>query len=339
MTNHREIGVAFIGAGIVAEMHGRGLAATPGARLIGVYDPKNSRAKAISARFGGRTYKKLEDVLSDQQVEAVHVLTPTPQHVPVSLKALQAAKHVLVEKPVAMTVGEIRRLQTAAERRRRVCMPAHNYIYVPSLRRAKRLIAGKKLGRIAALWVLYDIFHPDKIAAQCGAGVLRAICIHHAYSLLYLLGRPARVSATLSNACHPGLKFEDQAAITCEMPGGAIAHLWCSFAVNDPTSDPWTVLYKILGTRGGLTYSWNEAQFNDPGGPAWGLPCYEDGFRGEIDHFINRAIRQGEQPLSSLEDAVDALQIIEAAERSAKNGKRQPVAYVRPSPANHHSIQ
>jgi len=327
MTSRKEMGVAFIGAGIVAEMHGRGLAATSAARFIGVYDPMASRAKKIARRFGGRTYKNLDDLLGDKSVEAVHILTSTDQHVSMALKVMQTGRHALVEKPVAMAVHDIHRLQAAAQKYGCVCMPAHNYIYVPSLQRAKRLISEKKLGQIAALWILYNIFHPDKIAAQCGDSVLRAICIHHAYSLLYLLGRPEQVFAIASNAGHRKLKFEDQAAITCEWSDGAIAHLWCSFAVNDPTNDPWTVIYKVLGTRGGLTYSWNEAQFDDHGGPAWGLSCYEDGFRGEIDFFINHAIRHGEKPWSTLEDAVDALKIIEAAERSAKNGRKQAVAY------------
>jgi predicted dehydrogenase len=327
MTNSTEVGVAFIGAGIVAEMHGRGLAATPGARLIGVYDPNAGQAKKIVKKFGGRVYKNPGELLRDESVEAVHVLTPTNQHVPVALQVMQSGKHALVEKPVAMTIQEIQRLQDAAKEYHRVCMPAHNYIYVPSLQRAKRLIAEGKLGQIAALWILYNIFHADKIAAQYGSGVLRAICIHHAYSLLYLLGRPTRVSAAVSNAAHRKLKFEDQASITCELPGGILAHLWCSFAVDDPTNDPWTVIYKVLGTRGGLTYSWNEVQFDDQGGPAWGLPCYEDGFRGEIDHFINHAIRQNKQPLSTLNDAADALKIIEAAERSAASGKKQSINF------------
>ncbi|HEV2320449.1 MAG TPA: Gfo/Idh/MocA family oxidoreductase [Verrucomicrobiae bacterium] len=327
MLNEKEIGVAFIGAGIVAEMHGRGLAATGGARFVGVYDPVASQAKKIAKKFGGRVYKNLDELLRDKSVCAAHVLTPTRHHVPAALEALQAGKHVLVEKPVALTVAEIGQLQAAAKKCGRVCMPAHNYIYVPSLKRGRRLISEKKLGRIAALWILYNIYHSEKIAAQCGAGVLRAICIHHAYSLLYLLGRPVRVLATVSNAAHKTLNFEDQAAITCEFAAGTIAHLWCSFAVDDPTNDPWTVIYKVLGERGGLTYSWNEAQFDDRGGPAWGLPCYEDGFRGEIDHFINQVIRRNAEPLSTLDDAADALRIIEAAERSAAGGKRERVEY------------
>lgn len=327
MTDSRQIGVAFVGAGIVAEMHGRGLVATPGARFIGVYDPNVSQAKKTAKKFGGRVYKNLNDLLDDKDVEAVHVLNPTAQHVPTALKVMQAGKHALVEKPVALATQDIRQLQSAAKKYGRVCMPAHNYIYVPSLLRAKRLISDKKLGQIAALWILYNIFHPDKIASKCGSGVLRAICIHHAYSLLYLLGRPANVFTTVSNVAHRKLKFEDQASVTCEWADGKVAHLWCSFAVDDPTNDPWTVLYKILGTRGGLTYSWNEAQFDDNGGPAWGLPCYEDGFRGEIDFFINHAVRSNQRPLSTLDDAVDALKIIEAAERSAATGKKQTVVY------------
>lgn len=329
MTNNGTIGVAFIGAGIVAEMHGRGLAATPGARLVGVYDPELPRAKKIARKFGGRVFKTLDELLHDESVHAACVLTPTPQHVPVALRVLKAGKHALVEKPVAMTVAELRQLQAAAKKSGRACMPAHNYIYVPSLQRARRLISEKKLGRVAAMWILYNIYHSDKIAAQCGSGVLRAICIHHAYSMLYLLGRPVRVSATVSNAAHKNLKFEDQASVTCEFQDGAIAHLWCSFAVNDPTNDPWTVIYKILGGRGGLNYSWNEAQFDDQGGPAWGLPCYEDGFRGEMDHFINHVIRRNEEPLSTLGDAADALRIIESAEHSASSGKRHRVVYER----------
>jgi predicted dehydrogenase len=326
MPGESKIGVAFAGAGIVAEMHGRGLAATPAARLVGAYDPEKARAAAITARFGGRVYRSLDDMLADQDVAAVHILAPTEEHVRVALAAMKAGKHVLVEKPVATTVAGIRQLEEASRRYRRVCMPAHNYIYVPSLRRARQLISQGKLGSVASLWVLYNIFHSEEIAAIYG-GVLREVCIHHAYSLLYLLGRPARVMAALSRIHYAKLKCEDQASVTCQMPDGSVAHLWCSFAASDPTSDPWTVVFKILGTKGGVSYSWNEAQFEDRGGPAWGLPCYEEGFAHEIDYFVNRCIRHGDAPLSTLSDSEDALRIIEAAERSAATGRVQTVRF------------
>lgn len=321
------VGVALIGAGTVAEMHGRGIRAVANARLVGTYDLNAARASAIAARFGGQIYDSLEQLLADSRVRAVHVLTPVEHHVEHAIAALQAGKHVLLEKPIARTHEEIAKLQAAARESGRVCMPAHNYIYAPSVRRAKRLIAAGNLGRIASLWILYNIYHAPEVAAIYG-GVLRAVCTHHAYSVLYLLGRPRRVMAMTSRV-HPGqLTCEEQAMTVCEMDDGAIANLWASFAASDPTNDPWSVVYKILGTAGGINYSWNEAQFKDDGGPAWGMPCYEESFIEEIDHFINRCVLRGEEPLSTLGDAADALSILAAAERSVSNpNSREEVDY------------
>lgn len=310
-----KVGVAFIGAGTVAEMHGRGIAAASNAKFIGAYDLDHKKAEAITSKFGGRVFTSLQQLLADPSVDAVHVLTPVDHHVSDAIESLKAGKHVLLEKPVAETLEEIALLSTAARQANRVCMPAHNYIYVPSLRRAKRLLEAGKLGDIGSLWILYNIFHPEEIAAAYG-GVLRAVCNHHAYSVLYLLGRPRRVMAMSSRVHYRKLTCEDQAMIVCEMENGSVANLWCSFATNDSTSDPWTVLYKILGTNGAVSYSWNEAQFKDEGGPAWGMACYEESFIEEIDHFINRCVLGGEEPLSTLDDAADALRILMAAERS-----------------------
>lgn len=302
-------------------MHGRAVAASPNVKLITVFDPKTARAKALARKYGAKVSDNLQEVLDNPRVNAVHVLTPPDQHVKAVLASLKAGKHVLVEKPVAWRATDLRRMQAAAEKANRVCMPAHNYIYNPSLQRAKRLIDESKLGRIASLWVLYNIFHPENVASIYG-GVLRAVCVHHAYSLLYLLGRPSRLMATASRIHYRRLTCEDQAMIVCQMPNGVIANLWCSFAAKDLTSDPWTVVYKVLGTEGGLSYTWNEAQFVDDRGPGWGLPCYVDSFRNEIDYFINHCVLGGERPLSTLDDALDALHIIEAAERASLNGSR-----------------
>src|ERR1700722_1374885 len=128
-----KIGIAFAGAGIVAEMHGRGVAVNANATLIGAYDPEIAKAQAITDKFGGTVYSNLQDLLADPLVDAVHVLTPTEHHVATALASLRAGKHVLIEKPVAESREGIALLREAAERSGRVCMPGHNYIYVPSL--------------------------------------------------------------------------------------------------------------------------------------------------------------------------------------------------------------
>lgn len=324
MSARARVRIGFLGAGTVAEMHGRGIVSTLNAEFAGAYDPDQSQARNIVERFGGRVYQSQEQLVRDGAIDAIHVLNPTKYHVETAVECLRAGKHVLVEKPVAEHIRDIAILQETAREVNRVCMPGHNYIYAPSIQRARRLITTGRLGEIASIWILYNLFHAKKFVEIYG-GVLHEVCVHHVYSLLYLLGKPTRLYATTSRVRYPELTFEEQAMIVCEMPGGAIANLWCSFASSDPTNDPWTVVYKVLGTKGGVSYSWNEAQFEDPGGPAWGLPCYEEGFAYEIDHFVNRCIRNAEAPLSTLQDAVDATTVLAAAVSSARSGTRAEV--------------
>ncbi|MBV8814362.1 MAG: Gfo/Idh/MocA family oxidoreductase [Verrucomicrobia bacterium] len=324
----KPISLGLIGTGIVAAgPYRKALERSTAVKAGGLFDPDAAKASALAEALEVRAYPDLDALLSDASIDAVAVLSPNHLHVDIALRSLRAGKHVLVEKPVAETVEEIEQLEAAAQRAGKVCMPAHNYIYNPSLIRAKRLIGEGRLGTVASGWILYNIFHPEEIACHYG-GVLREVCVHHAYSLLFLLGKPAKVSAQLSRVHYHELTCEDQAMLTCTMPGGALVHLWASFAASDPTSDPWTVVYKILGTNGGIAYTWDDARYDDTGGPAWGIPNYLDGFYQELEFFVTQAIRNGETPLSTLADARDAIRIIEAAESSvAKAGTSVEVHY------------
>jgi len=316
----------FIGAGTVAHLHAKGIAVTPGVSLAGVYAPDEGRTRAFAETYGARAYDSLDALVADPAIDVIHVLSPHAHHVDQAIACLEAGKHVIVEKPVAATAAEIARLKDAAAAAGRICAPCHNYIHAPSLIRARRMVEEGRLGTIGSLWILYNVFHPEEVAAIYG-GVLRAVCVHHAYSMLYLLGRPARLTATAASLHYERLECEDQVMIVCDMPDGAIANLWASFLSDDPTSDPWTVTYKLLGTNGGVSYTWNDASVQDDGGPAWGLVNYVDSFRHLIDDFYNRCVAGGEAPLSTLDDAIDALAIVEAAERSIAEGGKVDIAY------------
>lgn len=324
----KPLGLGLIGAGIVAAgPYRKALERLPKIKAVGVFDPDSAKATSLAHALKATVYPDLHALLSDSAIDAVAILSPNHLHVQLALHSLEAGKHVLVEKPIAEAVEEIDRLRAAAARAGRICMPAHNYIYNPSLIRARHLIDEGRLGAIASAWILYNIFHSEEIARHYG-GVLREVCVHHAYSLLFLLGRPIKVSAHISRVHYQELTCEDQAVLTCTMPNGALAHLWASFAASDPTSDSWTVIYKILGTAGGVAYTWDDARYDDPGGPAWGIPNYLDGFYHELDFFVSHAIENGEQPLSTLANARDAIRIIEAAESSLnKSGASVEVNY------------
>ena len=314
--NPSPLQLGLIGAGIVAcGPYRKALERLSSVRAVAVFDPDGCKAQSLADALGARACGNFDMLLADNDVQAVAVLNPNHLHVQTALQAMAAGKHVLVEKPIAETVDQIRALEDAAQRAGKVCMPAHNYIYNAGLEKARRLVQEGRLGTVASAWILYNIFHPEDLARRYG-GVLREVCVHHAYSLLYLLGRPVRVAARTSRVHYEELTCEDQAMVTCEMPGGALAHLWASFAASDPTSDSWTVIYKLLGTKGGVTYTWDDARYDDQGGPAWGIPNYLDGFYHELDFFARRAVARGESPLSTLADARDAICLIRGAEES-----------------------
>lgn len=312
------IGFGIIGAGIVSELYAQAIERGAPGRFIGVYDPDGTRSETLARRLNGRAFDSRAALLAAGEVEACVVASPNQAHVDDALACLGAGKHALVEKPVAESHEAAAALAEAARSAGRVCMPAHNYIYSPSLQRARRLLAEGRFGVVASYWILYNIFHDEEMARRYG-GVLREVAVHHAYSLLYLAGRPVNVSARVSRIHYEALDAEDQVALCCEMPGGALANLWVSFAASDPTSDPWTVVYKILGAKGGASFTWNDAIFPDAGGPAWGIVNYVDSFHDELTHFLGSVIPGRAEPLSTLQDAADALAIIAAAELSVKN--------------------
>ena len=322
-----EFRVAMIGAGTVAELYAqafeRGVA---GARFVGVYDVAGERAERFAARLGSRSYASRDELIADPMVDAVLVLSPNSAHFEDARACLTAGKHILVEKPVAETAEQIRSLEAAAMTANRCCMPGHNYIYMEPVIRMRRMIAEKRFGTLASIWILYNIFHSEAVARRYG-GVLREVAVHNAYSLLFLAGRPMRVSAHRSRVHYEQMQEEDQVMLVCQMPDGALANLWVSFAASDRTSDPWTVLYKVLGTKGGANFTWNDALVDDDGGPAWGITNYVDSFYTELSHFAS-IVMTGGKPLSTLADALDALAIVEAAERSVENGgASEPVRY------------
>ena len=318
---HDSIGIAFIGTGAVAHWHAAAVTACAQARLVGFYDVQSDRAASAAQEYGGHAYSSIDELLNDPAVQAVTVLSPIEYHVQHALQALEAGKHVLVEKPVASTLAQVQQLEYEARKSNRVCMPAHNYIYAPEMQRARRLIATGMLGEVVSAWIIYTLYHPRDVAAKY-PGVLRQIMTHHFYSLLYLLGKPVRLVALASETRSEKLNRDDQVALVLAMPNGALVNVFASFAADDQTSEPWTVTYKILGTTGGSLYSWRDSVIMAPGaGLSWRYPAYEESFVQEVDYFVRRCILNEEPPLSTMQDAVTAQMLVEAAEAAISTGR------------------
>jgi predicted dehydrogenase len=310
------IGVGFIGAGDISVLHAAAVKKCPGAKLVGLWNRNQDRANQRAREFGCKNYASPEELVKDPAIDAVFVLTNLETHLEYTVQALGMGKHVLVEKPVGVSVAEIERMKALADAKDLVCLPGHNYVYEASMMRTRELVDNGDLGKIVSAYVMYNIHHPEDVASRY-PGVVRQILTHHSYILLYLVGKPVELCAMKATLHYKEYTEEDIAMVQMRLHNGALAHFCASFAADDHAADPWTVMVKVIGTAGSTRYSYRDHVEIKPGlVHSQTYTAYQGSITNEVRHFLIDCLRMGQKPLSTLEDAVTAQKLIEAAERS-----------------------
>ena len=183
------------------------------------------------------------------------------------------------------------------------------------------MINSGKLGELVSLYVLYNIHHPEEVAARY-PGVIRQILTHHAYCSLYLVGQPEMVSCMKSTINDGSVPQENIAMVTMRMKNQALSHLCASFASDDHAGDPWTFMIKLIGTKGATRYSYRDWVENTPAVVhSQTYSAYPYTIRETGKHFLERVIGHGEEPLSTLDDAITCMKMIEACELSVSEDR------------------
>lgn len=310
--------VAFIGAGAVADLHADSIRQVDGLDFVGVHDVRPDVAAAKARAWKVRHFASLDAILDDRSIDAVFVLTHVDSHLDIASRAIAAGKHVFLEKPVSDDAGGIDKLAGEARAKGLVCMPDHNYAYVPEFRRLKRLVDQGDLGTIRSFFVIYVIPHAEELASHYG-GVLEEVMIHHSYLSLSILGKPDRVVAGVARPAWKKHTAEDQAWMVWDYERGASAHLFGSFATDDLTNEPWTCLVKVLGTNGSAVVNWRSAIFQRARGThAMAWDQYEQSFTDTMQVFRDAVVARG--PIAStLDDAATAARIIREAYVAARS--------------------
>lgn len=320
------INIGFIGAGDISAMHAAAIAKCAGASLAGLWSIDDRLNEEKAAAFDCKVFPSAKALVEDPGIDALFILTNLETHADFALPAMDAGKHVLIEKPVAASAPELAQLKETARSNGVVLMPGHNYIYEPGIHRTRELLHSGKLGDLVAVYILYHIFHPEEVARRY-PGVIRHILTHHAYILLYLAGEPESASAIKSIVHYEEFDQEDIAMVNLKMKNGALVHFSASFAADDNASDPWTFIVKVIGTEGATRFSYRDWVENKPGpvhAHTWS--AYQSGIDHEVAHFIrcveaSRESQASPQPLSTIDDAITAFHIVEACERSAREGQ------------------
>jgi predicted dehydrogenase len=227
--------VGFVGTGDIAARHAEILRSIPEAVLVAVCDLALERAHAFGGRYGvPQVYPSAEEMLSSEHPDVVHVLTPPQAHASVTLQALRAGSHVLVEKPLATSVADGERLQRESVSASRLCGVNHTMTHLPVVDRLIDLIRGRRLGRVDHVSVMFSVppayvsGDADHYMFQRPANLLFEFA-PHPFSLVHLLmGRLTHATCLASGErrlSDDGRYFSEwQIPLICER-GTASVHL------------------------------------------------------------------------------------------------------------------
>ena len=322
----KPVNFGMIGTGRVALLHAEGLARIPGARLAAAWNRTPETCDVFARAHGCKAYARLEDLLADPSIDAVIVATISGTHYAYAKQALLAGKHVMVEKPIAVSVAEIRDLGRTARETGRICFPSHNYIYAERMRSLKHHFERGAFGKLLSYWCLFSNQHLPSFGDP--TVVMRELMIHHVYSMLHYTGRPRGVVASAGNVHFSDPSSPDQIMITADFANGALANLWGSFAINDDrVREPWSVVFKLMGSSGAAAITWDEIKCGPEPEPLWDDMAYRDSFLHAQRYFVEDCLGRGAPPLSTLVDAEDALNILNAAQDSIRQERRVEIAY------------
>jgi predicted dehydrogenase len=210
------IGYGYWGPNLV-----RNFAEVPGCQLVAVSDMRADRLAAVRARYPGvRTFADPNQLMSERRIDAVAIVTPVSTHYDLAMQALKAGKHVLVEKPLAVTADQAAQLVDEAERRKLVLSVDHTFVYTGAVRKMRELVHSGGVG---------DIYYYDSVRVNLGlfqhdVSVMWDLAVHDLAIMDYVLPlKPIAVSAT--GMSHLEGKPENIAFLTLFFENRLIAHL------------------------------------------------------------------------------------------------------------------
>jgi len=215
------IGIAVVGYGYWGPNLVRNFWEVPDARLISVCDLRTERLAGVQSRYPAvEITSRFDEVLSDPRVHAVAIATPVSSHFELAWRALQAGKHVFIEKPVTTTAEQAERLVDEAERRKLVLAVDHTFVYTGAVRKMRELVDNGSVG---------DIYYYDSVRVNLGlfqhdVNVLWDLAVHDLSIMDYVLPhRPVAVSAT--GVSHVAGEPEDVAYLNLFFENKVIAHI------------------------------------------------------------------------------------------------------------------
>ena len=221
----------IVGTGGIARQFAADLKLVPGARLASVCSRETAKATAFAAEHGAaRSCAGLDGLLADAQIDAVYIATPNSLHADQAARAIEAGKAVLVEKPLAVTAAEARRISAAAETRGVFAMEGLWTRFLPAVRAAKRLIDEGRIGQVREIraelaYVRTEAADGRLLQPELGGGAALDLGVYPLSLAVHFLGRPKSVTGA-QRIGDSGVDIRTGFHLHFD---GAEAHLSCGF--------------------------------------------------------------------------------------------------------------
>lgn len=346
------IRVGIIGCGKIAQIrHIPEYISNENACIAGYYDFVSGRAEELACKYGGSAYKSVEALLDDPDINAVSVCVANHAHAQVSIQALRAGKHVLCEKPMAVTIEECEQMVEEARLAGKFLMIGQNQRLAGAHQKARELIRDGIIGKVLTFKTCFGHSGPDHWSVDSGTsnwffdksksafGALADLGVHKTDLIQYLLDsnvcQVQSMITTLDKKYEDGtfVDVDDNAISIYQMENGAIGTMTASWTYYGQ-EDNSTIIYGTEGLMkiyvpGGhsidvylkngrhLSYDTDAIQTNETQTRS-----------GIIDAFVNALIIDEEPPISG-RDVLNAMRTVFASVESAKTGRAVSVPLCR----------
>jgi predicted dehydrogenase len=343
----KKVQIAVAGAGLIGLRHIEETQRSDGAKLSAIVDP-SPKAAEVAAKEDVPLYPSLDALFTKQKPDGVILATPNAMHAEQALQCIGAGVAVLVEKPLAHTLEEGKRLVEAAERANAKLLVGHHRPHSPILHKAVETVKAGALGTIVGVIGSAVFFKPDDYfegpnawRRRDGGGPILINMIHEIGNLRAMVGEIVAVQAFASNATRD-FEVEDTVAINLRFANGALG----TFLLSDTGASaksweqtsqenkayptyPDEDAYTIIGTRGSLAVPTMRLKYYERDEDrSWFKPFAQktipmeraDPLARQIEHFV--AVIRGEaKPLVSGRDGLQNLRVTDAIVEAAKSGR------------------
>ena len=339
---YRKIGFGIIGCGMISEFHINALLALHDkARIIGVTDVNRDYAERVSAAHGGmRIFDSVEDMLSCKEIGAVCICTPSGYHANILIKASEAGKNVVVEKPVAITKEQLDDVVRICRANKTTVAVISQLRFAKDIKKAKIMLENGELGRLCCADMYMKYFRSQEYYDSGswrgtkkidGGGALMNQGIHGVDLLLYLAGEIKSVFAYSSTLARR-IEVEDTLCAALEFGSGALGVIQATTSVFPG----YPRRLELNGSRGSITIEETAITRMDIDGsvtddltfrqPVFSSASSAMNFSGDyhtlqIADFID-AVHEKRRPFVDLDEGRRAVDVILAVYRSAREGRK-----------------